>query len=485
MVKAVVDVLDADVPDGADEGEKRTTAFAERVGQAAGLFTDRWLFHLTLHQKLEEVGDPLRRASVIKAVSQRVQLGVGLDRELLGSFNAAARAAILDGKLAEAERLWRRARLEVDRYCAAFHHNLALVALHRRDSANLAAHLRNTVELLLTHWWLDQDRVDLLDRLAAKHESFAARLRKTVEPAVQRAEGETVDGEMLGAWVGETRAYLVLRGAIVVIERGRSPELCEALVRFLRELSMVADAVLALPSGLSADLDPPPSAAYPAALPRLRAPPRRRGRRHPEEVHRAAGAALAAPGRGRCRPARSDALEAQQKLARLEEANAVLSDPGKRSAYDRQCLPAKEHAFHSARQRFISDLHDFTYELANRGATELVNLLVRAYRQTPHERIDAYFEAQQANQRKIIRDNMAAFAMKEFLDQARELMDKERWKEAYNLLTLAHSAGGASNRSVHYRLAWCELKLEIAHIREHGAPSASGTKVKTTARARL
>jgi hypothetical protein len=272
---------------------------------------------------------------------------------------------------------------------------------------------------------------------------------------------------------------------VALEQGGGTPQLCDALVRFLREVSVVADAAAPLPRDLAADLDPPLSALPPLHYLVLEAPLQataeeiaKKYAEQQERLQRRLVETMQAGEIGR-------ALDAQSKLTRLEEANAVLSDAQKRAEYDRQCVPAKEHAFHNARLQFISDLHDFSAELVRRKAMDLVTLLVRAYEETPHERLDAYFEAQQPGMRKIIRENMAGFSMREFLDQSRELMDNDRWKEARNLLTLAHAIGGQHNRWIQYRLAWCELKLEIAHIREQGTPSAPGIKVSTAARARL
>src|SRR5262249_27428788 len=109
------------------------------------------------------------------------------------------------------------------------------------------------------------------------------------------------------------------------------------------------------------------------------------------------------------------AVEAQQRLGTVDEAAKNLRGPAEPAQYDREGLGPEEHAYHETRRQLVSDLGRFAGALARRRADDLVPLLVRAYRSTPHEHIDVYFEAAQPGLRRIIRENMAAIAVKDLM----------------------------------------------------------------------
>lgn len=476
MIGAAVEILDAE-----DE------ALPEHVAAAAGRFSDARLLHLFVHQRVEEIREPERRAEVLMALAGRMPLTRGLAEEVLAALNSSARAAVQGGDHAQAERAWKQG-LTLDRYSLALHHNLALLALCRRDAAALGVHLGNTVELLLTYWQLAPGGRRYLERLAARHESFAGRLRTALEQTLARAEGAPPEGDLIAAWLREAQASLALRGALLHEGPGTQAvgmvlpgEAREALVGYIRDLG-AATAAGGLPAALHRFLDPPlhrpPPLHYEALGIPADAPPSEVKKRYTKAFEELGRTVIQAQMTGEERAAQ----RAIERLARLEKAYEVLSDPTRRRRYDSECIPPAEHGFHMTRRRFVQDLHDFAHTLEERKAPGLSVLLCRAYHQVPHEQIDPYFELLQPGVRTLIRNNMASLGVRPLVNAAQERMSAAAQAagggaEARDLLIAALAAGARGMRYVHYLLAVCELRMEEEHIEKHHGKTAPGVQM--------
>ena len=472
-VRAAVAILDCE-----------DDALAERILAAYPKLADARLLHLFAQRRLDDLEAP-RRAEILEAVAARAPLAAGLDRALLLALNAAARAKVSEGAVAEAEPLWRRGAV-VDPYNPALHHNLALLALARRDGAAYAAHARADRDLCLGYWLLAPDRGAWLSRLAAKHESFGARLRKEVEAALD-AQGTRVDGEHVSAWVGESLAHLTIYAMLLRWRDGAAPPqaLREQFVAWLRALPAVAGAGEPPPPELAAFLDPPISGQPPLHYETLGAaadaPPSLLAKRYQEAREELRRSEARAEMEGN----RKLAEQVRERIGRLEEAWGVLSDMARRKRYDAECIPAHEHAFHMARRQFVKSLHDFANGLVEKEQADLAPLCVRAYRLLPHERMDPYFDAMQPGARHIIRTNLLSLQFRGALERAQEHMKAERWQEALQLLRVVVSHGGESLSWAQYLLAISEMKVEGEHVEKHKRVSAPGVAVATDARARL
>jgi len=488
MPKAAIEIFDAELPDGDDEAQTATKAeaFALAVLAAAPRFSDRWLLHLVVHQKLEEIADPATRVAVVRAVIGRVPLAVGMDRELFAALNAAARGALLENKAADAQKFWSDG-LAIDRYCIAFHHNLALVALHQRDAASLAVHLQSAVDLQLAQWCLHGERTDLVERLAAQHAIFAARLEKSVATELGRSEGE-IDPNLLAAWIGETQISFVMQAVLGALARGTAPDaaLRNVVASYLREQPAIAD----------------PGGVVPPALLDLLDPVQRRAPHYydwlgvvkeatAEEIEKGAEGArssameLLARALGTGERGMLDA--AQKRLARISEAKETLLDAGKRAAYDASCITYVEHAYNKARYTFVDQLADHITALAKREKHELVRLLARAYRMVPLDRIAEYFPGDAYDG---IRTHIINHATR--LPHLRELMEQDKHAEAYQVADQAlafletwRSTRGDLGAWVNYFLAVCEYRKELAYVRLHGVNTAAGVTVLSRAKERL
>src|SRR5262249_40033688 len=123
---------------------------------------------------------------------------------------------------------------------------------------------------------------------------------------------------------------------------------------------------------------------------------------------------------------------ARQRLERIEEARATLTDPQRRAAYDARCMSLDDHAYNRARYRFIDRLDHHPIAPGDKGKHELVRLMVRAYRQMPQDHMADYFRPDEFD---AICTRMIASATR--LSHLRELMDRENYDEAY---TVAHGA---------------------------------------------
>lgn len=472
MIAAVIAILDAE-----DE------ALAERTAAVAEHIREPRILHLFVHQRIEEIREPAHRAEILASMAQRFPLRSGLERELLSAMNTAARMALLADEPEKAEKWWRRG-LQTDPYCLAFHHNLTLLALSRRDPAALATHLGNTVELLLLYWQLAPQGKRYLERLAACHESFSGKLRVKVSQMLTGTEATQQDGELLLAWLRETQAALALRAVLLTQQTSPAAEVGEAVVRYLRDLMALAAPAVPVPTALQTLLDPqlsrPAPLHYEALGVAAAAPPSELRKRHQQAVEELTRIMQQA----RLQGDREAAQRAQERLTRLEAAFAVLSDAAQRKRYDAECLSPEEHSFHMARRGFIKDLHEFAHELAKREASGQYGLLCRAYWQMPHQHIESYFDSLQLGAHRVIRSNMAALQTRPLINAAQELMNDEKWAPARELLRVVLAISGPSGRTLYY-LAVCELKLEEQHIEKQLAPSGPGVAVVVGAKRRL
>jgi tetratricopeptide (TPR) repeat protein len=486
MVKAAIEILDATLPDSEEGLAAACDAFARCVVAAAPRFTDRTLLHLVVHQKLEEIGEINVRIAVMRELLKHLPLAVGIDREVFTALNAGARAALLDGKPGEARRLWHDG-LAIDPYCAAFHHNLALLALHERDAARLAVHLQAAVDLQVSQWCLGGDRTDTLERLAAHHASFAARLEKTVSAELARGE-INITADLLAAWIGETQTALVMRALLGAIRRGVviDAPLRQAVAAYLRDLPIIGDPAGRPPAPLAALLDPVTKKAlllYDAIDVAFDA--------SAAEIAKATETALTNAAQGMAealaRGDREAVADAQRYFTRVNEAKDTLQDDAKRAAYDRECMSPVEHAYNRARHRFVMDLAKHVKMLSAKKKHELVLLLVRAYKSVPHDRIDDYFVH---GVRDGVRDHMLVSALQlPYLD---ELFEQERWDEAFGVADAGitflegwRTMEGDARPHVLYFLARCEYRREISYVNKNGVFTAAGVSVSTRARERL
>lgn len=476
MVLAAAEILLADEAD-----------LAARIASGASAFTDARLLLLFVHQKLEELDDTEKRVQVLRDVAQRGRLVAGLDRELLAALHALARAAVREGKLERAEAAWREG-LRVDPYCRAFHHNLALLALHRRDAAALAQGLAHANDLTLAAVTLGVDPEGALQRLAAKHGSFAVRLQQAVAAAVDRLEaGSELDCELLAAWLGEAQARFIAESARVIAARSGSfgPAEMGEVLAFLRSLPAVADAHAAPAARLRAMLDAPLSGA-PALHYEVLGVARDASAADVEKQARLmterAQSALADAQRGED----ADTLRyATERLRRVRAAAELLADPDARERYDRTTVQTVEHELHSARAAFVMTLSDMAYDLAQKKARDSIAMVVRAYRQMPRANLAAYINAANPERAKNIETTIDNVAVGSFIDHAHELLERENWRDAKALLEIAGASVGGSLRWVNYLLAVCEMNVEAEHAREHGEATAPGVPIDTGIAAKL
>lgn len=468
--RAAIDLLEA--PDD---------ALTERAAEALTPLEALGLFHLFLHQRLEEA-PPARRLELASALSARLPLVSGVTRELLAARGLAAREAVVEGRLAEAARLWKDG-LEVDPQSRPLHHDLALAALASRDAQALEIYAANARDLLLFEWSLDRSEERPLRMLAARVEGIAHRLRAPVQVALQHAA--TLDGGLVRSWIGATREALVLRAILLSGDAGRPDgTLHDAVVAWLRSRSVLATDDEPVPEALTRYLDPEPTGTPPlhfealglalsatkadveAKLPTLR-----------EEARRQQAEALV---HGQSEAA----ARAGERLARIEAAAPVLLDDAQRKAYLDGCIPEDEHAFHIARRQLIVDLHELAQKAHEAGRQDLLALVLAAYFATPHERLEPFFGALQPDASRAIRANLTTLRFKELIDAAQEEMKAERWRAAAGLLWTVFSSGGASLRPVLFLLALCEMKAEMEHVEKSGRLSGWGEFRRTDARER-
>ncbi len=449
----------------------------ERLAAALSTSSQNGLVHLFLHQKLEEFGGPRKRMETVHGLTESTPLVSGLGREALAARNLAAREAILEGNLPEAMRIWREG-LDLDPHNWAFHNNLALAALSRRDARAAACYLENSFGLLLMQWSLAPENPAPLRFLASKFESFSGRLRDAVVAALH--ETGTVDPSLLSAWVGETRASLAVRAFALQCEKGKCLHDAEFL-HYIRKIPVIAPAPFAVPNSLrtllEAKLTGPPPLHY-EVLGVTPGMPQ-------DELEKQAQAMRDRLQNEMRTPLPPPALSRlKERIARAEEACKILSNVEERRKYDGKCLTPSEHAFHLRRRQFVVDLHEFAQKLTEKGNRPLAALLLRAYFDTPHESIAVYFDLLQPGAMTSIRSNMTFLRYKPLVDHAQELMNANQFAEASRLLETVVASGGGSIRPVHYFLAVCGLKLEIEHIKQHGSFSGMQAWSKTNARDR-
>ncbi|MBK8596435.1 MAG: hypothetical protein IPN83_12825 [Holophagales bacterium] len=466
-------------------------ALAERAGEALAPLEACGLFHLFLHSRLEEA-EPGRRLEHASLLGSRLPLVAGLARELLAARGLAAREAVVEGRLADATRLWKEG-LELDPHNRALHHDLALAALASRDAAALETYLGNTVGLLLFSFGLDPAEKAPLLALAARHEGFAHRLRGSVQAGL--AHAATLDAGLVQAWLGEARAALLVRAFVLgPASRGASPgpagtleldDLQASFVAYAGSLPAVARGGVPIPKALRPLLDPAPSAPPPLHYEALGATPAATR----EEIETRASAARDEARRQQvealARGEKPAAARAAERLARIEAASAVLSDEAHREAYRKACLPEDEHAFHLARRQLVVDLHELAQKLHEAGRHELAAEVIGVYFDTPHDQLEPYFQALQSDASRAIRSNLTALRFKPLVDAAQEEMKAERWAEAAELLRTVVASGGDGLRPVLLLLAASEMKAEMAFIEKNGRLSSYGVWTRTDARERV
>jgi hypothetical protein len=450
---------------------------------APALAREPRMLHLVLHQKLEELREPQQRVEVMERLAAIAPFSEGLERELLAVLNAASRTAVRDGNPEAAADVWSRGH-RADPTSPAPPHNLALLALHRKDLAEYAAQIASTVDRLVLHWILAPDGRAYLERLAARHECLADRLGQAVFEASEKQE-VTISPDLLETWLGERRAALVLRAFLLCQPDARAEAgLRDDLIAFLRGQTPFADLARRLPDSLLRLLDVPlsgrPLLHYAVLDVETDATPADIDAQL--DLHRR----QLVDGLSQAREAGDEAQVAllRERLNALAEAHAALGSPAARAAYDAACIPAEEHRYHLARRQHVVELHELAQRLAG-GDRRLVANLCRAFEEIPHEGLGPYFDLIQKDALRAIRRNLLHVRFAAVLEEVQSLMAAEQWREAYELLAFALGDGADDLGFVHYLLAICELRLEAAAVEKTGRLTAPGVPIEVGARKRL